>query len=79
MEIYVIETAQLLKTIASLFAVIGWIATILWTIVVIANYYDVEDKIRLTRILVALSIVTAVSTVFAIFIPSSRAMEALLK
>lgn len=79
MEIYVIETAQLLKAIASFFAVVGWIATILWIIVVVTNYDDVEDKTRLMRVLVALSIVTAVSTMFAVFIPSSKAVEALLK
>lgn len=79
MEIYVIETAQTLKSIASLFAVIGWIATILWIMVTIMNYDDVEDKTQPIRVLVALSIITAVCTVFAIFIPSSRAMEALLK
>lgn len=79
MEIYVIETAQLLKAIASLLAVFGWVTTILWVVVVIADYGDVEDKTRLMRILVALSIITAVSTVFAVFIPSSRAVEALLK
>lgn len=79
MEIYIIETAQLLKNIASFSAVVGWIATILWVVVVIAYYDNVEDRTRLMRVLVALSIVTGVSTMFAVFIPSSKAMEALLK
>lgn len=79
MEIYVIETAQLLKSMASFFTVFGWLATILWAVMLAINYEGLDDDTKPMRVLIILGIITMVFTMSAVFIPSSRAMEALLK
>lgn len=79
MEIYVIETAQTLKAVASVFTLLGWVLTVLWAVMFAINYEGLDDGIKPMRVLIILSIIAVVSTMLAVFIPSSKAMEALLK
>lgn len=79
MEIYVIETVQTLKAIASVFTLLGWVLTVLWAVMLAINYEGLDDDTKPMRVLIILSIIAVVSTMFAVFIPSSKAVEALLK